>query len=72
MTAWSWNQPQCERCWAVLHTDEMGRIREPVRALTGTGPAEQCAWCGMPTWAGIWVREDPSKVLFPARKADAP
>lgn len=62
----NWTQPQCERCWVLRHTDDDGNVREPVRSIAGTGPAEVCAWCGMPTWVGIYVRADPATLAYPA------
>jgi hypothetical protein len=62
----NWNQPQCERCWVDTHTDDDGNLRVPVRlSFVGDDP-DVCAWCGYPTWAGIYVRADPSTVAFPS------
>lgn len=67
----SWNQPQCERCWVVEHStwegDQLLDVRLPVRMELGSGPPERCAWCGLPTWVGIWVRADPSTVPYPSQ-----
>ena len=60
----NWNQPQCERCWVDQHTNSDGTIREPVRVRDVEG-ARVCAFCGYPTWAGIFVRADPSAVPYP-------
>ena len=67
----SWNQPQCERCWVVEHSTADPRggfiVSQPVRVTKGSGDPERCAWCGLPTWVGIWVRADPSSVPYPSQ-----
>ncbi|HEX5016665.1 MAG TPA: hypothetical protein VFX15_03660 [Actinomycetes bacterium] len=69
----SWTHPQCEKCWMLANVivDDEGvatSIRRPVRATEMT--VEECAWCGDPTISGIFVREDPANVEFPAMEPD--
>jgi hypothetical protein len=59
----NWNQPMCEDCWRRVYTD-----RRPTR-LTQPEP-EVCAFCGADTTSGIYVREDPKAVPFPAKERD--
>jgi hypothetical protein len=60
----NWNQPICFRCWDQRHPE--GRV--PVRA---TPPQqEKCAYCGTPTISGIYVRDDPATVKYPAPLVD--
>lgn len=66
---YSWTQPQCERCWALAHGGEHGPWREPTRVRGHA--AEQCAFCGFPTWVGIFVRVDPRSVSYPRPDEDA-
>jgi hypothetical protein len=64
----SWNQPRCESCWFEVEGDWDGdhllAVRRPVRR-PGPTVIEQCAWCGRPTFIGIFVRADPASVPFP-------
>ena len=60
---YSWNQPICEVCWTERNP---GRI--PV--LNGNPDAEECSYCGRPTVAGIYVRDDPKTVAYPKLKED--
>ena len=55
----SWNQPCCEYDWEKRHPN-----RQPVRVTDSK--VEKCAWCGRKTVSGIYVREDPHNVKFPA------
>lgn len=55
----SWNQPCCDDCWAI----KMG-ARVPVRLVARQ--QEQCAFCGRVTRSGIYLRQDPATVRFPA------
>jgi hypothetical protein len=67
----NFNQPQCERCWVVERSDSEGWCPVPVR-LKGGAPDSppRCAWCGYPTWCGIWVRAHPDDVPFPTLDID--
>jgi len=56
----SWSQPMCLRCWVDRHPDG----RPPVTLVTP--PPDRCAWCGRPTFAGIYVRADPSTLPYPS------
>lgn len=76
----SWNQPCCEACWieqeATWDTDEaegfdyITSIRQPTVLMMDHRSVERCSWCGKPTIMGIFKREDPSKVPFPAKEDD--
>lgn len=55
---WSWTQPICLRCW----TEQTHRI--PVQVIGAV--REQCAYCGAKTRDGIYLRDDPATVRFPA------
>lgn len=60
---YSWNQPVCEDCWA-----ERFGPRIAVRA-TDHDP-ERCSYCGNTTTSGIFRRDDPAMVPYPAVKTD--
>ena len=60
----SWNQPICEYDWEKRHPD-----RTPVRVRDRK--SEKCAYCGRETTSGIYVRDDPHNVKFPAMKSVA-
>lgn len=70
----SWDCPCCEACWLVREGvwDEQGDydvligLRLPVRLVDAV--LEQCAWCGKPTFIGVFVRADPATVPYPAVK----
>lgn len=73
----SWNQSCCERCWADeigWRTDPetgIGRLIEPVRRLSPEDTsAKVCAFCGNPTWVGIFVRRDPQTVPYPTEETE--
>lgn len=61
----SFTQPICEECWWEQHASDPARLREDVR------DDEICAFCGRPTFSGIYVRVDPSTVPFPQGKVSA-
>ena len=69
----SWNQPCCERCWAedkgVRIIDDVDQMVDPIR-VTNVTEAEKCAFCGFPTWVGIWIRQDPATVPYPHKDSD--
>ena len=69
--ALSWDQPICERCW-LLRDDNWTEdsVRIPVRISDDSGYLHQCAFCGYPTFVGIYVRQDPSTVQFPREKEE--
>ena len=60
----NWKQPICLSCWDAWceAKDEPGRdpyrLKEP--------DEERCAYCGTSTCSGVYVREHPSNVTFPA------
>jgi hypothetical protein len=47
-----WTHAICVECW-----DKQQPGREPVTVLNGT--EQTCCFCGQPTKAGIYIREDP-------------
>ena len=57
----NWNQPICEACWSRRCP---GRI--PVRIADAS--VETCAYCGLETDSGIFVREHPDSVPFPRQE----
>lgn len=63
----SWNQPCCERCWVRSIGYRDGQLINPSRVKDIVDPLH-CAFCGGLTWVGIFVRRDPSTVLFPAEE----
>lgn len=70
---WSWNQPCCEACWVSLEGEHdeynnLRALRVPVIVMPEKDGAflDACAWCGQPTFIGIYRREDPHKVPYPA------
>jgi hypothetical protein len=62
MTAprYSFTQPICGPCYAYRYPD-----REPHQIIEAE--AEICCVCGLATRRGIYLRVDPSTVLFPSR-----
>jgi hypothetical protein len=61
----SWTQPSCEICWLERNPDRRPTtLKEPFRET------EICCFCGEPTRSGIYVRVDPTTVLYPALKED--
>lgn len=60
----SWNQPVCDDDWRKLRGD-----RWPTRVKDAK--VETCAFCGEDTRSGIYIRENPSMVKYPARKSYA-
>ena len=50
-----WTHVICIQCWDIK---EPGR--DPVTVLDGS--EEVCCFCGQPTKAGIYVREDPKEL----------
>lgn len=56
----TWTHPQCDCCWAERNPADriVYRFNDPV--------VETCAWCGQPTRSGIYVREDPDLLPYPA------
>lgn len=65
---YGWQAPICERDWCLQHGGETGPWQQPVRVRFHT--TEQCAFCGFPTWAGIFVRADPTTVPYPKEETD--
>lgn len=59
----NWNQPCCDACWVRMRGE-----RVPVRLVDAYRVEEQCAWCGAMTLSGIYVREHPDNVSFPAKE----
>jgi hypothetical protein len=57
----SWTQPCCDPCWVEMNPDGRRAVR-----IKGA-EEEQCAWCGGTTDSGIYVREDPKAVPYPAQ-----
>jgi len=54
----SWSQPCCDDCWTRRDGERTPfRMNFPVKEI--------CAWCGMFTESGIYVRHDPADVPFP-------
>lgn len=72
----SWTHPICTEDWVQLNhkVDDEGQmlIRQPTKVVDPDNPFDpkMCAFCGRLTSAGIYMREDPAKVLFPAVKDD--
>lgn len=61
MVELSWTQPMCDACWEADPYN--GR---PYRMIDRD--TEICAWCGKETRSGIYRREDPALVPYPAEK----
>jgi hypothetical protein len=59
--SFSWVQPICTHCWAERYPDREGRRIEEARL-------EKCAFCGVETKSGIYIRMNPKFVRFPVRK----
>lgn len=60
-----WNQPKCDGCYARENPG-----REPARMIEDVREEEQCSACGKLTTSGIYVRQDPASVLYPAREPE--
>jgi hypothetical protein len=60
-TRFSWTQPICAPCYVKRHPG-----REPVHVLQT--PSEVCCDCGAATRDGIYVRVDPTSVMYPTRR----
>jgi hypothetical protein len=63
----SWTQAQCERCWVERNTAANGSVRQPTRMAGEHVTLERCAWCGLATFAGIYVRADPATLPYAAQ-----
>ena len=76
---YSWTQPICERDWIVRNSvwedgpagdmEVLVSISRPVRVTAPLGETmsvERCSFCGEPTIWGVFTREDPANVRFPA------
>ena len=65
----SWTQPICERDWIAQHASwadgEVVSIDRPHRLVDPE--IERCAYCGEPTIFGVYVRDDPARVKYPAK-----
>lgn len=59
MSKSSWTQPCCDDCWRAQQPG-----RQPFRLREVD--VEICAWCGVTTMSGIFVRADPATVAYPA------
>ena len=59
----SWTQPMCDACWRKRNGE-----RNPSRLTIDTRMLEICSFCGQVTESGIYVREDPRLVPYPAVK----
>jgi hypothetical protein len=66
----NWNQAICERCWINKNTDhdQYGNpyIRMPVTINREYTEVERCAYCGLPTIFGCFVRANPATVPYPS------
>ena len=78
MPNYSWNQPCCEKCWIeaypILSDDGanlIGVSRLPVMVIGEARQLEQCSYCGDLTFVGIYQRDDPKTVAYPALKDDS-
>lgn len=73
----NWTQPCCEACWINREAkweelpdgrEKLVAIRRPV--MVKGGMVERCAFCGNPTFLGIYVRENPAEVPYPMQDYD--
>jgi hypothetical protein len=60
---YSWTQPVCVEDWHNMNGD-----RVPHRVIADVYPAVRCCFCGKLTRSGIFVREDPRYLPYPARE----
>ena len=71
----SWTQPICERDWlarrSVVQSDGSVHVDRPTQLRREFIEVERCSFCGGPTIFGVFVREDPAKVPFPATKDES-
>ena len=59
----TWTQPICRACWYHRNPG-----RNPVQMTPEWRETEVCCWCGKDTTDGIYVREDPAVVPYPAKE----
>jgi hypothetical protein len=64
----SWTQSCCDRCWVPFVIASRGQLFDPTRVRTED--IETCAFCGVETTSGIYVRADPQVVPFPRKEND--
>ena len=58
-----WNQPKCEDCWW-----EENPGRAPTRIIGQYREVEVCSTCGKEHRSGIYVRQHPADVKYPAKE----
>lgn len=65
----SWTQPICERCWILRDESYTSddALKMPIRLKDPE--LEFCSYCGLITFVGIYIRDDPANVPFPKEKA---
>jgi hypothetical protein len=63
----------CERCWINEHTHIDPTFNVSIRQPTmlKIREVEKCSFCGEFTIVGIYVRQDPKTVPYPAEDDDA-
>ena len=64
----NWNQPICDGCWPLRLLFRGEAWKPPVKVKDADW--ETCAYCGRRTASGIYVREHPDKVPYPAVEGD--
>ena len=83
-TKLSWTHPCCEACWIqregtwepvkggqTVGQEYLVGVRQAVYFRDPDNPTvEECCYCGAPTIVGIFVREDPKEVSFPATEEE--
>lgn len=52
-----WNHSICQSCW-----DDRNPLRRAVQFVPEIGEPKTCCFCGRPTKAGIYVRQDPAEM----------
>lgn len=73
-----WTHPMCEACWVNERGtwerlpdgsgEYLSALRMPVLLRRDDPKVEQCAYCGRPTFVGLFVRADPTTLPFPAKE----
>ena len=66
-----WTQAICERCWMLRDSSWTADDRLKIPYRDANSELHFCAYCGLVTFVGIFIREDPTQVRFPKEKEDA-
>jgi hypothetical protein len=57
-----WTQPSCQECFNEHHPG----ISNPPRIVEDARESEQCCYCGVQNFDGLYVCVDPTEVPYPS------